>query len=168
MKPGGFRHLGRHWYNWWPTGSQAQNHYLNQLRLIVNWTFRTNFNEICVQHNCLLLLLLVSVLFFRKMQLKLSTKCWPLCSGLNVSIITRRYSILECLITLSPFSNKLLQKITWKGPIHTIEEWKKLCISDPECYSAKPVWNWPILTVHCSHQLGNFVIGFFCDVFCPW
>ena len=39
--------LGQHWFSQWLVACLAPSHYLNQYRLIVNWTLRgTQFNEI--------------------------------------------------------------------------------------------------------------------------
>ena len=54
--------------------SHSRRHYLNQCRIIVNWTPRKKFSEI-----------LIKSFSFKKMRLKMSSAKWrPFCLGLNV------------------------------------------------------------------------------------
>ena len=48
--------LGQHWFKYWLVACSAPSHYLNQWRLIVNWTLRNKFQWISIQNTKFLLM----------------------------------------------------------------------------------------------------------------
>ena len=61
------RESGRRWFRQWLVAYSAPNHYLNQCRIIVNWTLSNKFQWSFSQN---------TKLFFTKMYLKVSTAKW--------------------------------------------------------------------------------------------
>ena len=62
---------GQHWFRYYLVTYSVSSHYLNQCRVIVNWTLRKNFSEILIK---------IQYLAFMKIHLKISyVKRRPFC-----------------------------------------------------------------------------------------
>ena len=73
---------GQYWIRWWLGAYSEPCHYLNQYRVVVNWTLRKNFSEILIK---------IQNFSFMEMHMKISSGEWrPYCPGRD-ELINRQH-----------------------------------------------------------------------------